>query len=354
MKRLLCWLWIGLTILSLCCCGPKGPATEASAPTVVPVPADTPAPTRTPQPTPTSTPPPTEVPTPTPTAAPTPSPEPTPIPEPTPTPEPTPAPTPVRPVVEIVEEMAVYYARDGEQASEKISSLLGEMASSDPDAAQKWTRIMDRWRTLEDRFSVDVGVLPDGLPDTNELCIVVLGYSLNANGTMKNHLKERLKVALKSAKKYPNAYVLCTGGGTAAKKKSVTEAGQMSSWLRKQGVGKSRIIVEKRSHTTAGNAMLTCDILLKKYPQIKQIAIVSGDYHARVGALLFEAQIILLSEPGAEPPITVVACAGCKTSTKELSAQYRAGGLIELAGNGKAASALYQNVYNMNKYPPLS
>lgn len=356
MKRIACWLLAGL-MLALCCCTPDPPAAEAPTPSAIAVPTEVAAPTLFPRPTLTAAPTPEDTVAPTPAAA---------LPEGAeesgkPDPDATAAPTlelteePVkgRPVVEIVEEMAVYYARDGKKAAEKVASLLEEMAASDPDAAQKWAEIMDRWQTLNERISVSTGVLPDGLPDTDELCIVVLGYQLNANGTMKGHLKERLKVALKSAKKYPNAYIVCTGGGTAAKKKSATEAGQMASWLQKQGISKKRIIVEKGSHTTAANARLTLDILEKKYPQIKQLAIVSGDYHVRVGVLLFEAEAILRSRPGEEPPFAIVANAGCKTSTKELSSQYRAGGLIELAGNGKAATQLYKNTYDMKKYPPL-
>ena len=128
----------------------------------------------------------------------------------------------------------------------------------------------------------------------------------------------------------------------------------MSSWLKKHGVSKKRIITEKKSRSTVQNAQFTLDILLQDHPEIKYLAIVSGDYHVRVGVLLFEAEAILRAEEGAEPPITVISNAGCKTKTKELSTQYRAGGLIELAGNGKAASQLYQNVYDMKKYPPLS
>lgn len=346
MKRFICIALAGLT-LALCCCAPEAQTAEVPVPSAVSVPAETPGPTATPQPTPTATPVPTA--TPAPTDTPAPSPTPTSTPEPSPTPVPTPEP---RKTVEIVEEMAVYYARDGEKAAGKVASLLEEMATSDPDGAQRWTRIMDLWRTLDD-LEVNIGVLPDGLPDTDELCIVVLGYQLNANGSMKDHLKERLKVALKSAKKYPNAYIVCTGGGTAAKKKSATEAGQMSDWLKKQGVSKKRIIVEKGSHTTSANARLTLDILLRDYPQIKYLAIVSGDYHVRVGVLLFEAASILRAEPGAEPSLTVISNAGCKTKKGDLSAQYRAGGLIELAGNGQAASQLYQNVYDMKKYPSL-
>ena len=345
MKRILCLLLTGTMLLSLCCCAPGDPAPkEQDAPPSEPLTVS--APEKTPSPAPSFTLAPTA------TAAPTctPTPSPTATPEPTPTPAPTPKP---RSVAAIVEEMAVYYARDGERALGKVEELLSEMAVSYPDDTWKWTKIMDRWRTLDDRVTVSIGVLPDGLPDTDELCIVTLGYALNANGTMKNHLKERLKVALNSAKKYPNAWVLCTGGGTASRKKGVTEAGQMSSWLKKQGVWKSRILVEKASRTTAANARLTLELLYRDHPEVKYIAVVSGDYHVKVGVLLFEAAAILQAEPGTEPPVQVVAWAGCKTSNDELSASFRAGGLIELAGNRDAASRLYYDNYNMKKYPPL-
>ena len=53
------------------------------------------------------------------------------------------------------------------------------------------------------------------------------------------------------------------------------------------------------------------------------------------------------------PTRTFKGHAGSKTSKNDLSQQYRAGGLIELAGNAEAAQQLYNNRYNMNKYPPL-
>ncbi len=258
-----------------------------------------------------------------------------------------------RAVVEIVEEMAVYYARDGEKAAGKVEELLQEMAGVDPVAAQKWAEIMECWRTLDERVTVNRSVLPDGLPETNELCIVTLGYSLNPNGTLKDHLKARLKVAIKSAKKYPKAYVFCTGGATASRKKNYTEGGQMSAYLKKQKISKKRIIVEKKAYTTAQNARNVLDVLQKNYPEVKCVAIVSGDYHVKVGVLLFEAEMILRTEPGSTPAITVISNAACKTSKKDLSQQYRAGGLIELAGNAEAAQLLYNNKYDMNKYPPL-
>ena len=346
MKRILCLLLTETMLLSLCCCAPGDPAPkEQEAPPSEPLTVS--APEKTPSPAPSFTLAPTA------TAAPTctPTPSPTATPEPTPTPAPTPKP---RSVAAIVEEMAVYYARYGGKAEEKVASLLAEIEAFDPGTAQKWREIMDLWRALDERIEINKGVLPDGLPDTNELCIVVLGYQLNANGTMKDQLKNRLNVVVKSAKKYPNAWIVCTGGGTASKKKSATEAGQMAAYLKKKGVDKARIITEKRSQTTAQNARYTYDILQRDHPEIKYIAIVTGDYHVKVGVLLFEAEAILRAVPGAEPPFTIVSNAACKTSNKDLSPYFRAGGLIELAGNGKVAHALYYNKYDLKQWPPLS
>ena len=258
-----------------------------------------------------------------------------------------------RTVEKIVEEIAVDYGTYGAEAEDRINTLLKNLSDIDKGTGTRWKEIMDLWRSGELGRPLHYDVLPDGLPDTDELCIVVLGFQLNPDGTMKEELVERLTAALNSAKKYPNAYVLCTGGGTASKKKSVTEAGQMSSWLKKQGIPKSRILVEKASRTTAGNAKLSLELLQQKHPEIKYLAIVSGDYHVKVGVLLFEAAAILRTEPGAEPPVQVVGWAGCKTSNDQLSAQFRAGGLVDLVGNQNAASKLYFDKYNLNKYPPL-
>ena len=355
MKQVSCWLLMGTVILSLCCCAPAVPTSTRSALTPAPTAslavtsASTAAPTATASPAPTATATPAPTSTPTPTAAPTP----TPAPAPTPTPTPTPEPATERSVAQIVEEMAACYARDGERAAGRLKELLAEMRTAYPAEAQKWADVMDRWRALEGGVTVHLGELPDGLPDTDELCIVALGYQLNADGTMKNHLKDRLKVVKRSVRKYPNAWVVCTGGHTASRKKNVSEAGRMSTWLKKNGVSKGRIITEKQSRTTVQNARFTLEILLRDHPQIKYLAIVSGDYHIKSAELFFEAAAILLAESGEAPRFTVVANAACKTSHEEQSTLYRAGGLVELAGDEKVASKLYHDRYDLDKWPPL-
>ena len=76
----------------------------------------------------------------------------------------------------------------------------------------------------------------------------------------------------------------------------------MSSWLKKHGVQKDRILTEKKSLTTAQNARYTMDMLLRDHPNIKYIALVTGDYHVKAATLFFEAESILRAAPGAEPP----------------------------------------------------
>ena len=58
---------------------------------------------------------------------------------------------------------------------------------------------------------------------------------------MKDELIERLNTALRSLEKYPNAYVVCTGGGTAADNDSATEAGEMAKWLIERALIKSAL-----------------------------------------------------------------------------------------------------------------
>ena len=104
----------------------------------------------------------------------------------------------------------------------------------------------------------------------------------------------------------------------------------MASWLKKHGVGKNRIITEKKSLSTTQNAQFTVDILLQEHPEIKYLAIVTSDYHIRSGALFFETEAILRAGPGEAPPLTVISNAACKTSRQEQSISYRAGCVAEL------------------------
>ena len=240
----------------------------------------------------------------------------------------------------VTEEIILSYAEGGEEAEEKTERLFEELDGKNPVIAAKWRSILSLWKESNDSLPLHYKVLPDGLPDTDELCMVALGYQLNADGTMRDELIERLKVVKKSAKKYPHALIVCTGGPTAIADETATEAGKMAEWLVENGIDSERIIVEKRSLTTAQNARYTLGILTNQYPQVTQLAIISSDYHIATGNLVFGAESTLRAEEAGKEKYRVVANAACKVPGS-LSATFQAGALIELTGDRQTAQQLY-------------
>ncbi len=256
-------------------------------------------------------------------------------------------------VQKIVEEIAVDYGTYGAEANDRIGALLDDLSAADKNAGTRWTKIMDIWRSPDLGSKLNYDVLPDGLPDSDELCIVVLGFQLNPDGSMKDELVERLKVALASAEKYPKAYVVCTGGGTASENESASEAGEMAKWLAEHGVDKKRIIVEDNSITTAQNALFTYDILVSLYPSVKKLAIVSSDYHIATGELLFKAESVIRANTPGNERFEVVSNAAWKAPSGTLSSMFQAGALIELFGDVKTAFEIYYDTYDIHELPPL-
>ncbi len=239
-----------------------------------------------------------------------------------------------------IERAVVSYAATGTRDEQALSGLI----SLNPDLGEKWSRIMDLW---EAPVSVNEE-LPDHLPDGDSLCLVALGFQLNPDGTMREELIERLKVLLSASEKYPHAIIVCTGGGTAADDPTATEAGRMKEWLESQGVDPSRVIAEDRSLTTAQNAIYTFDMLSEQYPQVKQIAIISSDYHIATGILLFGAEAILRNSD-----LEVVSNAAWQAPGGTLSPMFQAGALIELSGDVKTAFDIYYDTYDIHELPPL-
>ena len=122
----------------------------------------------------------------------------------------------------------------------------------------------------------------------------------------------------------------------------------MAEWLEAQGVDPSRLIVEDCSLTTAQNAIYTFDILTERYPQVRQIAIISSDYHIATGTLLFGAEAILR-----DSDIEVVSNAAWHAPSGSLSAMFQAGALIELSGDVETAFEIYYETYDIHELPPL-
>ncbi len=240
----------------------------------------------------------------------------------------------------LIERLVMTYAAYGERDGQ----ALEELAALDPAAGEQWKRIMDLWETP---VTVNAS-LPDDLPRDDSLCLVALGFQLNPDGTMREELLQRLRVLLAASRQYPNAVIVCTGGGTAANDLTATEAGRMAQWLRNHGVDAARIYAEEKSITTAQNAIFTFDILSEHCPQVKQIAIISSDYHISTGTLLFSAEAILRGSG-----VLVTSNASWHAPSGTLSAMFQAGALIELSGDVETAFEIYYDTYDIHELPPL-
>ena len=234
---------------------------------------------------------------------------------------------------EIIEDMILYYGTYESKSKDKVNDLLEELEDVDSSKAKQWDEIMKYWQTNHEKLEINNDILPDGLDNSNKFCIVVLGYQLNDDGTMKDELIGRLKVALDSANKYPNTYVACTGGGTAKNNSNVTEADQMAQWLIDNGLNKDRLIIENKSSSTVENAKFTYNILRKKYIDIDKIAIVTSDYHIERGSLLYKAQLVLSAAKNNDKSIQIVSNAAYQAHKDSEPFLWQAGGLCEILGD---------------------
>ena len=241
---------------------------------------------------------------------------------------------------EIIEEMVVDYGSYGEEAEMRVSELLQELAAVDADTASRWERIMELWKSSNTALTIHCDE-------------PTVGFQLAPDGTMRDELIERLTVALRCAERYPNALIVCTGGGTAAEDETATEAGRMADWLIENGVDPRRVIVEDKSLTTAQNAIYTFDILAERYPQVRELVIVSSDYHIATGTLLFGAEAILRASSAGEETVNVVSNVAWKAPSGTLSTMFQAGALIELAGDVDTAFEIYYETYDIHELPPL-
>ncbi|MCV7056767.1 YdcF family protein [Mycolicibacterium gilvum] len=87
--------------------------------------------------------------------------------------------------------------------------------------------------------------------DFSKPAIVILGYGLKPDGTMRLILHTRVLAGLAVAQMFPQAPIIVTGGNP---RNGNTEAEQMGKMLRLYGTPRERIILEERANSTVQNA----------------------------------------------------------------------------------------------------
>ncbi|MFD2210156.1 YdcF family protein [Virgibacillus halophilus] len=197
----------------------------------------------------------------------------------------------------LTSELLYYY---GQEARTDVLRTLDLMKEKSEEDYNTWDSVIHYWDWIEKDMKENIDVAPDGLPHNNKHAFIVLGFALKSDGTMEDELVGRLEVALNSAKKYPDSYVLVTGG---VEKNGWTEGERMHDWLVDHGLSEDRIIVEKESANTAQNAAYSFDILYNDY-DISTVSLISSQYHIKRGSILYYTMSLLKAKGLGKQPIT--------------------------------------------------
>lgn len=189
--------------------------------------------------------------------------------------------------VRALKAQAIYFQQDRNAAQRDIA--VSSMVTSSAWEAELWSDFVRSWSTINNSMKMNSSV-PSGLPKKGHV-FVVLGSALKKSGAMSTKFKRRLVLAVKALRKYPAAKVLVSGGSPKSGK---TEAEVGYRWLIAKGVAKSRILVEKKSSSTIGNAKYSMAMLAGS--SFTSYSLVSDSSHLRRASILFEAAKVLVQE----------------------------------------------------------
>jgi uncharacterized SAM-binding protein YcdF (DUF218 family) len=138
-------------------------------------------------------------------------------------------------------------------------------------------------RGVQERGQIVLNMDVEGLPEANTI-FILLGFELNADGSMKPTLIERLKVALSALERYPDAQIILTGG---VARSGHTEGRLMAQWLMGQDIAADRLIQENMARDTVENLLFSLKILEQK-PLIQNVVIISSATHLKRATTLFK------------------------------------------------------------------
>jgi hypothetical protein len=130
--------------------------------------------------------------------------------------------------------------------------------------------------------------------------VVVLGQSLNPDGTPPSTLTARIEAAATQWALHSEIILLLTGGDPARTGQS--EAKVMRDLLLPLGVADSSIILEEQSLNTLQNASYCFPIL--KELNVQEICLLSSEFHIPRAEYLFEAFFTYMASVG-EPLVTI-------------------------------------------------
>ena len=133
--------------------------------------------------------------------------------------------------------------------------------------------------------------------------ILVLGAGIYGDGSPTLTLEKRLQLGIDFANRYPDAYIVVSGG--QGSNEPMPEAHAMAYYLVDRGVKPERIIVEDRSTSTMENFKYSKEII----GDGKKIAFITNDFHVFRSTMLARRNGLDASGYGTSTPgIVLVNC----------------------------------------------
>ncbi|WP_433205928.1 YdcF family protein [Nocardia sp. CA-107356] len=142
-----------------------------------------------------------------------------------------------------------HYAADLPAMADSIARLT----AIDPQMAQGTNNVLGA-------IGAAIGTLPNPLPALvgPQTGIVVLGFGLLPDGSLRPELVNRLTAAWLQAVAAPLSPIIVTGGNP---QNGISEAEAMRAWLVSKGMPASRVNVESRAGSTVQNALFSTKML---------------------------------------------------------------------------------------------
>lgn len=137
-------------------------------------------------------------------------------------------------------------------------------------------------------------VLTPALPGTygDDTAVVILGYGLTPEGTLRAELIRRLRAGFVQAVFAPWSPIIVTGGNPQA---GLTEADAMADWLVAAGIDPARILRDPHADSTVANARNTAALMAEHH--LRAAVLVTSDDHVdRARAAFDDAGVLVVGE----------------------------------------------------------
>eukprot|EP00929_Paragymnodinium_shiwhaense_P001744 TRINITY_DN10197_c0_g1_i1.p1 TRINITY_DN10197_c0_g1~~TRINITY_DN10197_c0_g1_i1.p1 ORF type:complete len:269 (-),score=74.86 TRINITY_DN10197_c0_g1_i1:52-858(-) len=200
-------------------------------------------------------------------------------------------------------------------AARHMDAIFGQKSryAGDANVVVSWARVLLQLLS----FSVPLPSIWHKDEQRQEV-IIVLGQSLNPDGSVPRTMQRRAEAAAEAYKeavlRRPDAIIICSGGDPV--KVGISEASHIGKVIEKLGVPREAIILEEKSLNTLQNAWFALPLVKNEFADV---ILVTSEFHMPRSAYVFEA---VLMHMGRHEKLQIRQCAawgGCPTA-EEVSA----------------------------------